>query len=163
MLTCTGIMAVMAPLGPKMIEPMLDGAPMPEGLTVGPIDWVMIVVGLVLTLSLLFGGIFCVMRNPTARLLILIWAIPSIPFSLFNYMHQMDKQASVREWAKQYPDTEYARVLAAQGAQAQQIGEIIGLVMTIALGVVIPAFFIIWFGLIKTKPEQMTGTNNAVV
>ena len=93
----------------------------------------------------------------------MIWAIPSIPLSLYSYTVQMGKQDSLREWAKQYPDTQYAQMLQSQGATGQQIGEIIGLALTIVLGVLIPAFFILWFGFIKTKPEQMTGTEDGVV
>lgn len=102
------------------------------------------------------------MRNPLSRLLILIWAIPSIPMALYNYTVQMDKQASLQEWAKQYPDTQYAQMLSAQGATGQQIGQIVALVLTILLGVVVPAFFIIWFGFMKTKPEQMTGSEEVI-
>lgn len=163
MLTCTGFGAVMLPLQGNLMKPLIEGAPFPDALTPTAMDWAMLAVGLALTLSLLFGGIFCVMRNTLSRVLILIWAIPSIPLSLYSYTVQMGKQDSLREWAKQYPDTQYAQMLQSQGATGQQIGEIIGLALTIVLGVLIPAFFILWFGFIKTKPEQMTGTEDGVV
>jgi hypothetical protein len=162
MLTCTGIGLVMLPMQSKFIGPMIEGAPMPDAFIVKPMDWAFMGIGLFLTFFLLFGGIFCVMRNPLSRLLILVWAIPSIPMSLYNYMVQMDKQASLQEWAKQYPDTQYAEALNQAGATGQQIGQIIGLVLTILLGVIVPAFFIIWFGFVKTKPEQMTGSEEVI-
>lgn len=162
MLTCTGIGMVMLPMQSKFMGPMIEGAPMPDAFIVKPMDWAMMGVGLVMTFFLLFGGIFCVMRNPISRILILIWAIPSIPMSLYSFMVQMDKQASLQEWAKQYPDTQYAQMLSQSGAVGQQVGQIIGLVFTILLGVVVPAFFIIWFGFIKTKPEQMTGSEEVI-
>ncbi len=157
MLTCTGIGAVMMPMQSKFMKPMIEGAPMPDALIPTPLDWGFIAIGFVMTLLLLFGGIFCVSRNPVSRVMILIWAIPSIPMSLFNYTIQMGKQESLREWAKQYPNTQYGEMLNAQGAAGQQVTEIVGLVITILLGVIIPAFFIVWFGFVKTKPEQMTG------
>jgi hypothetical protein len=162
MLTCTGIGMVMLPMQAKFMGPMIEGAPMPDAFIVKPMDWAMMGVGLVMTFFLLFGGIFCVMRNPISRILILIWAIPSIPMSIYSFMVQMDKQASLQEWAKQYPDTQYAQMLNQSGAMGQQVGQIIGLVFTILLGVVVPAFFIIWFGFIKTKPEQMTGSEEVI-
>ncbi len=161
MLTCTGIGAVMLPLQAKFMEPLLEGAPMPDGMKASGVDWVLMGIGLVLTLLLLFGGIFCVARNPISRIMILIWGVVSIPLSLLSYMRQMEKQESIRVWAEQYPDSPLAQQMNAGGQAGQQIGEIIGLVLTILLGVLIPAFFVIWFGLIKTKPEQMTGTAEA--
>jgi len=163
MLTCTGIGAVMLPLQSKFMEPLLEGAPMPDGMKPNNIDWTLMGIGVVLTLLLLFGGIFCVTRNPISRIMILIWGVVSIPLSLFSYSNQMEKQASIRAWAEQYPDSPLAQNMNAGGATGQQIGEILGLVMTIVLGILIPAFFVIWFGLIKTKPEQMTGTEERFV
>lgn len=160
MLTCTGLGAVALPFQAKMMAPLIEGAPMPDALKAEPLDWVLLGVGLIFTLCLLFGGIFCVSRNAFGRVLILVWAIPSIPMALYSYVRQMDKQQSLRDWAEQYPDTQYAEMLRTQGATGQQIGEIIGLVLTILLGVIVPAFFILWFGFIKTKPEQFTGSDD---
>lgn len=162
MLTCTGAGAIMLPMQAKLMAPMIEGAPVPDAMIATPIDWAFIALGGIFTFCLLFGGIFCVMRNPLSKLLILIWAIPSIPMALYNYTIQMDKQASLRDWAKQYPDTQYAEALNAQGQTGQQVGMVVALVLTILLGVVVPAFFILWFGFIKSKPEQMTGGEELV-
>jgi len=156
--TCGGLGAAFAPFQSKLMERMLDGAPMPDGLVFHTVDWILLGVGIVTSLILLFGGIFCVMRSPSSRLMILVWAITSIPLSLYNYTRQMDKQESIQQWAQQYPDTPYGEMTISQGATGQQIGQIVTLVLTIILGVLVPAFFILWFGLIKTKPEQMTGS-----
>lgn len=160
MLTCAGLGTAMLPLQERMVEPLLEGAPMPEGMKATGMDWALMGTGLVLTLFLLFGGIFCVTRNPLARILVLIWAVPSIPMSLYNYVRQMEKQDSIRAWAEQYPSSPLAQQMNAGGQAGQQIGEIIGLVFTILLGVLVPAFYIIWFGFIKSKPEQMTGSSD---
>jgi len=162
MLTCTGIGAVMLPLQSKFMEPLLEGAPMPDGMKASGMDWALMGIGLALTLLLLFGGIFCVSRNPICRFMILTWGVVSIPLSLFGYVRQMEKQESIRVWAEQYPESPLAQQMNAGGQTGQQIGEIIGLVMTILLGVLVPAFFVIWFGLIKTKPAQMTGAEEAL-
>lgn len=162
MLTCTGIGTVMLPLQEKLMAPALDGAPMPDGMKASGVDWFIMGSGLVMTLVLLFGGIFCVTRNPIARILVLLWAVPSIPMSLFSYMRQMDKQESIRAWAEQYPNSPLAQNMNAGGQTGQQVGEIIGLVLTVVLGILIPAFYIMWFGFIKTKPEQMTGSVESI-
>jgi len=135
---------------------------MPDGMKASGMDWALMGIGLALTLLLLFGGIFCVSRNPICRFMILTWGVVSIPLSLFGYVRQMEKQESIRVWAEQYPESPLAQQMNAGGQTGQQIGEIIGLVMTILLGVLVPAFFVIWFGLIKTKPAQMTGAEEAL-
>lgn len=136
---------------------------MPDGMKATGTDYILMGVGLVLTLLLLFGGIFCVTRNPICRFMILIWGVISIPLSLFGYVRQMDKQESIRQWAQQYPDSPLAQSMNNSGATGAQIQEILGLVFTILLGVLVPAFFVIWFGIIKTKPEQMTGSAEPII
>jgi hypothetical protein len=163
MLTCTGLMSVYIIFLPNMVEPGLDGAPLPEAMQLGPVDWSLMGVGTVGILMLIVGGVLCVMRNPTSRILILIWAISSIPLSLVNYVRQMDAQESMRAWAQQYPDTQLAQQMSAGGESAQQIGEVVGLAMTIILGIIIPSFFVIWFGFIKTKPAQMLGSEEEII
>ncbi len=141
---------------------MLEGAPLPEGMKANGTDWMLMGFGFAITLFLLVGGIFCVMRNPISRMMILIWGVFSIPISLISYVRQLDKQESIRAWAQQYPDSPLAQQMNAGDQTTQQIGEVVGLVLTIILGVLIPAFFIIWFGLIKTKPEHMTGSEEII-
>jgi hypothetical protein len=46
-----------------------------------------------------------------------------------------------------------------QGAAA---GQLVGLVLLILLGFGVPLFYLIWFGLLKTKPEQITGGDEGV-
>jgi membrane protein implicated in regulation of membrane protease activity len=54
-------------------------------------------------------------------------------------------------------------MLNSQGDTGQQVTLIVGLVLTILLGVLIPAFFIVWFGFIKTKAEQMLGSEEEII
>lgn len=157
MLTCSGVLTVYVAFLPSLVEGSLEGAPMPEAMQLGALDWTLLLTGIALLFALLFGGIFCVTRNPLCRVLILLWGVSSIPLSLVNYVRQMDAQASLQKWAEQYPDTPLAQQLTAGGDTGQQVGQIISLVITILLGVIIPAFFIVWFGFIKTKPEHFTG------
>ena len=159
-LTCVGLGGLGLAFQGKLVEPALEGAPLPDALVATGLDWALLGISLLITFVLLFGGIFCVMRSPVGRKLILIWAIVSIPTALWSYSIQSGKQASLIEWAKTYPDTQYAQqVQMSTGA----VGQAIGLGLTIIFGVLVPGFFILWFGFIKTKPEQMTGTEDGVV
>jgi len=156
MLTCTGLLTAYIAFLPKLVEPLLEGAPMPEGMILGVLDWALAGLGFALTLVLLFGGIFCVSRKPIGRMMILIWGIATIPVSLFNYVRQIEAQESIQAWTQQYPESPLAQEIS-KGEGASQI---IGLVLTIVLGILVPAFFVIWFGFIKTKPEHFTGSDD---
>ena len=39
---------------------------------------------------------------------------------------------------------------------------VVGLVMILLLGVLVPLFYLIWFGFVKTKPEQYEGSDVGV-
>lgn len=69
----------------------------------------------------------------------------------------------MRQWAQTYPDNQVAQGIASQqqtGAAAVQ--ELIGLVLMIGLGVLIPLFYLIWFGFVKTKRAQYEGSDVGV-
>lgn len=159
-LTCSGLGALGSSFQANMIEPMLDGAPMPEAVVPTALDWGLLGIGVLLSLVLLFGGIFCVMRSPVSRVLILGWGLCSLPLALWSYSIQMGKQASLAEWAKLYPDNQYAEQINMMNGG---IGQVIGLAMVLIFGVLVPGFFIIWFGFIKTKPSQLTGVDDQAV
>jgi len=160
---CTGLAAVFTPMVGGMMEPMLDGAPMPEGLKVGPVDWVLLLSGFAMTVVLLFGGIFCLARRPGCRWMFVLYGLVTIPMSLVNYVRQLDKQESIRQWAERYPDTQYAEMVRAQqSGAAAQVGEIVGLGFVLVLGVLIPLFYLIWFGFVKTRREQYEGSESGV-
>ncbi len=163
LLGCTGIGAAFAPLQGKMMEPLLDGAPMPDGMKLSGLDWAFMGLGLVFTIILLFGGIFCVMRRPVCRWMLVFYGVCSIPVSLWSYVRQLEKQESIRVWVEQYPDTQLAEMMRMQQqGNAQAIGEMVGLVMILLLGVLVPLFYLIWFGFVKTKPEQYEGSDVGV-
>lgn len=158
-LPCTGIASLGLVFQEQMVQQKISGAPMPEVIQNPGLEWVVMIAGLVLTVVLLFGGIFCVMRSPVSRLMILGWGILSLLLSLWSYTIQTAKFNSLQEWAKLYPDTQYAQEI---NMMSGGIGQGVILGMTILFGVIIPGFFIIWFGFIKTKPEQMTGSEEVI-
>jgi len=160
LLTCTGLMTAYIIFLPKLMEQALEGDPMPQAMQPGALDWVLLAVGALLVFVLLFGGIFCVMRNPISRVVILFWGVVTIPLTLVNFVRQQDVQESLQEWAQQYPNNQLAQQLTMGGQTGQQINQIVGLAVTVIIGVLIPAFFIIWFGFIKTKPWQFTGSDD---
>ncbi len=157
-LPCTGMGALGLAFQKKGVESKLDGAPMPEVFLHPGQEWIIMGIGLALTFLLLFGGIFCIARNPISRMMILGWGLLSIPMALWSYIVQSNKLDSLMAWAELHPSTQYAQELDMAGGFMQ----IVLLVMTLIFGVIAPSVAIVWFGLIKTKPEQMTGSVESI-
>lgn len=156
-LPCTGMGMLGLAFQKKGVESKLDGAPMPEVFMNPGQEWILMGIGLMLTFLLLFGGIFCIMRKPVSRIMILGWGLVSVPLALWSYIIQTNKLESLMAWAEINPSTQYAQELEMMAG----VMPVIVLVMTLIFGVIAPSFAIVWFGLIKTKPEQMTGTTES--
>ena len=117
--------------------------------------------GFILALVLLFAGIACVTHRPSTRIMHLVYAGISIPLNIVSYLNQMAKQESLQQWAQDYPDNPIAQSMDPSNAAAA-IGQIVGLVFFMLLGIGIPLFYLIWFGLLKTKPIQITGDDEGI-
>lgn len=160
-LVCGGLMTVWGTVAPGFVETALaeDGIPVPDGMKMHLMDYVIMLISLGLSLLLLFAGIAAVSYRPTTRVMHLIYGGASIPLTVWSYIHQSAKQANIADWANAYPDNEIAQQIQAQSNGG---GQLIGLVIMLLLGFGIPLFYLIWFGLIKTKPEQITGGDEGV-
>jgi len=161
-LTCGGIAMVLAPMSGKFMNAALKGDPMPYGMKFTGVDIAIGGIGLLLSVVLLFAGISAVTRRPITRPLHLTYALCAIPLNIWGALNQMGKQALNEQWAQDYPNNPMAQGMNGGGASGAQIGQIIGLVLLIVLGIGIPLFYLIWFGLVKTKPEQITGDEEGV-
>lgn len=163
MFGCLGLMTAAAFLFQGMVEQGLDGDPMPEAMKVGALDVGLMLVGLITNVALLFGGIFCTMRRPVSRWLLAGYGLVSIPVSLGNYVYQLGKQESLRKWAETYPDNQVAQgIISQQQTGAAAVQEMVTLVLMIVMGVLIPLFYLIWFGFVKTRREQYEGSDVGV-
>ncbi len=148
---------VMMPVGTKMMEPMLAGDPPPPTNQFGAMDYGIAALGLGLAVLLLVAGIMTVGRKRAGWTAHLIYAAISIPLVLFSAYNNLQKQAGVEQWAKDFPSNDYAQMINNSPGGVQQASAIGGLVVLLIFGLGYPLFCIIWFGLIKTKHEQMTG------
>lgn len=160
-LVCGGLGFAFNMFGAGMMEGALQGAPPPPTMVFGPVDYAVTGIGLILAVLLLFAGILLFGRRPIARPLHLIYSVCSIPLSLYSVISSMDKQAAAVQWARDYPDNPIAQQMNAGGG-ANQVGMIVGLALGLGLGVGVPLFYFVWFAAIKTKPVQITGTEDGV-
>ena len=158
-LLCGGLITVWRAVMPGMVEQALEGDPLPDAMVMDASDWIIAVGSLGLALLILFAGIACVTRRPITRVMHLLYAILTIPLVVWSYMISTADQEQLKQWVEQYPNNQISQQVQRQNAS---VNELIGLVLTIVLGFAIPLFYLIWFGLIKTKPEQITGGEEGV-
>ncbi len=155
-LVCGGVGLVWMFVGPGMMQSAagnMEGG-MPPSLTTRNTTLLAItMISTIWAVLLLVSGILTIQRKPVARLSHLVWAAGAIVLTVVSIKMQLDMQAEMAQWMKDNPSAEFT-MNAKQGGGA---GNLIGLVLGIVLGLSWPTFCFIWFGLIKTKPEQMTG------
>lgn len=162
-LVCGGLGLVATPFMPKILAASLeDGQPVPYGLVPTATDYAIGGLSLGLAVLLLFAGIACVSYRPVTRAMHLLYAGVSIPAVVWGYMNQMHKAELNAQWAREFPDSPMASGFDQSSAGAGMMGQVFGLALLIVLGMGFPLFYLIWFGLIKTKPEQVTGGDEGV-
>ncbi len=103
---------------------------------------------------LLVSGIITILRKPAGRTLHLVWCIGAIVLFVWGISIQLHAQKEIADWVTAHPSSDYAKMT--QGASSH-IGLIVGLVVGSIWGLAWPTFCLIWFGVVKTKPDAMTG------
>lgn len=161
-LTCGGLGLLTSPISAKFMTPMFEGDPMMPSLVFGPVDYLLGGINLLLAVVLLFGGITLFARRPLGRTLLLLYSIPTMPLVIYQMIRTFEKQAADIQWAKDFPNNPIAQGMN-QGGAGQQIGQMVGMGIFVVLGLGFPLFLFIWFAAIKTKPIQITGTEDGVV
>lgn len=162
-LVCGGLGLIALPFSSKFVGMALkDGEPVPYGMVPSGSDYAIATIGLGMTLLLLFAGIACVSYRPITRMMHIAYAMLGIPLVVWQYLNQLHKQELNAQWAKEFPDSAMAPGFAQSASGSATPSQLIGLVLLIVLGFGIPLFYLIWFGLVKTKPEQITGGDISV-
>lgn len=139
---------VFVPMGEQAM-----GTPMPDVMRPDAIGWAMMVAGFAGAIFLLVAGIATTTRRPIGRPLHLVWAALSVLLSIGSLYYQFAQQQRIKAWFVDNPDSPWA-----QQQQQNEMFQYIGLALGLVFGLGWPLFCLIWFGLVKTKPHQMTGT-----
>jgi hypothetical protein len=151
---CGGLGMLMIPFSASMVENILEGDPPPPSMSPSAYTMVLGVLGVLLSGWLLVAAIMLVMRRYASKMLFLIYACLSLPLSFVSFFNQLSIQAADKQWAQDYAHNPMAAGMNSPGTQA---GQMVGLVIFLALGLGWPLFILIWFGLVKTKEHQFTG------
>ncbi|MEQ8770945.1 MAG: hypothetical protein RIB60_10615 [Phycisphaerales bacterium] len=153
---CGAIGMAMLPLQASFVEGALNGDPPPPTMVAGPIDFAIGGYGVLTNILLIVAGVMCVSYKPATRAAHLLYAPLSILGSIAGTWYNWSKQAKVEQWLQDYPDSDMAQALAQQQASAGVVNLVV-LVVFVVLFMSWPTFCLVWFGISKTKPSDITG------
>ena len=148
--TCGGIGVAMVPVWEDMMKEVSEGYPLPPNMDIGPLYYVLIVLGLAFAILLLTAGVMTLKRQIAGRMLHLVYVGLSIPVTILNIWLQMQEMSAMEAYIRDNPGSPFA-----QGGD-QTVNLILFAFFTL-LGIAWLAFLGIWFGVMKTKPSDFTG------
>jgi len=129
-----------------------DNGGIPPAMAPTPITLGVAVVSALATTLLIVAGSMCVGRKPVTRPLHLVYALLSLAAIAMSVWNQMQIAAAMKQFAQTYPKNP----LAQQGA-----GNIVSMVIGVFFFAAWPLFLLVWFGLVKRKPADITGVPDA--
>ncbi len=125
-----------------------QNGPMPSVMQPPPISLLLIAVGLVWAGLELAAGITTLRRKAVGRSLHIIYGAGAVLMNTLSLFFQWQQHNVQMEWARNNADNAWAKQMG-----NGQIGFLIGLLFGIVLGYSWPVFCLIWFGLLKKRPE----------
>lgn len=150
-LVCGGVGVASPFIMSGFVGNMPGGAP-PALTTPNPALIGVQAVSLVWTVVLIVAGALTLARKPAGRTTHLIWVVGALVLAgVITYLN-MQQQAAIQEWIRQNPDAAFSK----QSDTGGGMGTIFGWVCGLTLGFAWPLFILIWFGLVKRKPSDIT-------
>jgi len=150
----TGAMLLIPTLLQGLVRQQIGGAPMPPSMTLSPPIVAYALVSAALNILLVAAGVQLIRRKHAGRSLHLVYALLLPIATLAGTYFQYAVNMATLDWARNYPDNPVAQQTLAGG----EMGQIVGLIGGVALGLAWPVFCIVWFGMVKREPEDLTGT-----
>lgn len=150
-LVCGGLGSLLTPLMSSWMTKAAQGYPLPPTMAFGPVEFVFAAARALVGGLLLLAGIMLVSRNATARPLHLFYALVAMCLVATGSVWAFIKNGQMAQYVADYPDSPLA-----MGHNAAI--SLILLVVAVLVAMVWPLFCLIWFGLVKRRPEDMTGT-----
>ncbi|MBL4591540.1 MAG: hypothetical protein JKY96_06225 [Phycisphaerales bacterium] len=149
-----GMGLVMMRFSTGMIQWQLDGDPLPPSMVLGPKMITVGLFGLGLSAYLLIAAILLTVRRPSARKHFIIYGVLALALTVIRLVNGLVDMASLDRWSQQYPDNQYAQSI---NMPYQSIMQVSALVVFVAFWLAVVLFVLIWFGRVKTDPNQITG------
>lgn len=115
--------------------------------------------GALWSIVLITAGAFTVGRKPAGRATHLVWAAVAIVLAAVGMYMQLEIQGQIEQWCIDNPGSDFAKQQAAGGP----VGKYVGLFCGVVLGFAWQIFVLVWFGLVKNKPSDITQGADLVV
>jgi hypothetical protein len=135
-------LAVFLPMGVenmKKADPSMDVS-LPPQMQLGPAMIAMLGTGVLLSLVLLVAGALTISRKPAGRTAHIIYAVLSIISVIASSIYQFMQIPALRQFRADHPGNPFVKP-SPMGEGFDYFGPVIGLV----IGMVFPAFILIWF------------------
>ncbi len=155
---CGALMTASIPFFGSMMEPMLEGDPLPPTMQVTAIDWASTGCSMLANILLIVGGVSLVTLKPAARGIHLLYAVLLIVAIVLYMVSAMGKIEDLRVWAETY-NNQMAEGVRQQFQAGGSVSQMIGPVVVSVISVCWPIFCLVWFGISKTKPSDITGAS----
>jgi hypothetical protein len=148
-----------AQAGPNAAGPgqaTIPTTPMPGALKYGLLSILSAAGGILGVSLLLVAGINTLRRASSGRMFHLVYAGVSSLFTILSFIGAYQYYMASDAFFKGNPSDEWTKFFAGQGGAGLALVQA-GVVSVIAL--IYPVFIAVWFGVVKTRHEQMLGSN----
>jgi hypothetical protein len=143
-------------LGPALMPAEMRDGPLPPNMRVAPWQAGMFAVGFALSVMLIVAGVQTLRRNMAGRTLHLAWAALSILLTIVNIYFGWRQVIEVEQWIRDNPTSPFAK--GPQMSRSASMTLVIGLN---CIGIIWPAFLLIWFGAVKRTKASFGAPPNA--
>jgi hypothetical protein len=146
-----GVVGIAA--GPTMVEgvPGVDMNNLPPNMHPSALQIAQMALGGLLAVVQIITGVMTLNRHASARLLNLVWSPLTILVGVLGIFVQISVMKATEAWMAANADSPLAQGGGGSGGGIQYALMACG----VLLGIGWPVFCILWFGLIKKRPEQM--------
>ena len=154
-IVCTGGGTAMSALSGRLVQSAGLKGPLPPMVTnPSMMIYVAGALSVMLAAYLIVCGSFTAARKPVGRKLHLIYCVLAILIAAWGISLQIQNQNELAEWVRQHPDAQFSQT---QKSGFAAIGRLVGILFGVIVSFAWPVFLLVWFGMVKKKPEQMTG------
>lgn len=148
--TCMGIGLAFMGFGANMMAGQLGDDPVPPSMQLNA-GLIIQGAGVVLAnILLVIAGIACLARNRVTRPIHLVYAVMLLVLTGVGIVYQLQILAAMDQYAIDYPDNPISQQHDPTMARVQ------ALIVT-GIYLIWPVFCLIWFGLVKKSPDDLTG------
>lgn len=146
-LTCGGCGLVMSAFSSSFMKGAEEQlGPVPPDLMPSPTQMLVMIVSMISPILLLIAGVMTLSRRASGRVLHLVHAPLGLVFSSIGMVLGIQQQARLAQWFSENPSSKWAE------NSNPVVAYLIMGVMTL-IGVGWPVFCVIWFGVMKKRPE----------